>query len=404
MTYAPMSAYPGQAPMSSAPQGSGPMLGGPVLPAISELQRHPDPGPHPQFRPLYAGHPVHASLQGPPGTNGSPPQALKRQASQTPLPEESPAKKQSKWTPEEDNLTIELRGQGMKWDDIAKRLPGRSSISCRLRYQNYLEKRAIWDEEKKNKLARLYARFKDQMWQKVATEMGIPWRSAESMHWQLGEQEMSARANAPVFQLHPSATGAGLSSPSQVPVVPAPAPHGFTATNAAHLMPNPPSLPAQHHQPPPPVSQGPMHGYHQRTDSGSSQGRRRNSSFSRRRADPRLRASVPPQFSQPLPQIHAASAEDLISGARTAPVPDLQSSLKREGEGSNYMEPYQKRRREDEYTGPSRPEHDTRSQGFRSPDRVSQRSGTGSIQSMKREPEEVDRASAMPSPPTSTAA
>ena len=36
---------------------------------------------------------------------------------------------------EEDNLTIELRGQGMKWDDIAKRLPGRSSISCRLRYQ-----------------------------------------------------------------------------------------------------------------------------------------------------------------------------------------------------------------------------------------------------------------------------
>lgn len=92
-------------------------------------------------------------------TNGSPPSTLKRQASQTPLPEESPAKKQSKWTPEEDNLTIELRGQGMKWDDIAKRLPGRSSISCRLRYQNYLEKRAIWDEEKKNKLARLYARY-----------------------------------------------------------------------------------------------------------------------------------------------------------------------------------------------------------------------------------------------------
>ncbi|OAG07806.1 uncharacterized protein CC84DRAFT_1047788, partial [Paraphaeosphaeria sporulosa] len=106
---------------------------------------------------------------------------------QEPLPEESPAKKQSKWTPEEDNLTIELRGQGMKWDDIAKRLPGRSSISCRLRYQNYLEKRVVWDEEKKDKLTRLYARYArsyliDQMWQKVATEMGIPWHSAESMH------------------------------------------------------------------------------------------------------------------------------------------------------------------------------------------------------------------------------
>jgi hypothetical protein len=52
----------------------------------------------------------------------------------------------------------------MKWDDIAKRLPGRSSISCRLRYQNYLEKRAIWDEEKKNKLARLYARYVHCSW------------------------------------------------------------------------------------------------------------------------------------------------------------------------------------------------------------------------------------------------
>lgn len=136
------------------------MLGGPVLPAISEIHRHPDPSTHPQYRPIYAGHLGHTAVHpGLPRTNGSPPQALKRQASQTPLPEESPAKKQSKWTPEEDNLTIELRGQGMKWDDIAKRLPGRSSISCRLRYQNYLEKRAIWDEEKKNKLARLYARY-----------------------------------------------------------------------------------------------------------------------------------------------------------------------------------------------------------------------------------------------------
>jgi hypothetical protein len=239
------------------------------------------------------------------------------------------------------------------------------------------------------------------MWQKVATEMGIPWRSAESMHWQLGEQEMSARANAPVFQLHPSATGAGLSSPSQVPAVPAPISHGFTAANAAQLLPNPPPMPPQHHQPPPPP-QGTMHGYHQRTDSGSSQGRRRNSSFSRRRADHRSRASVPPQLSQPLPQIHAVTAEDLVSGARTAPVPDLQSGMKRESEASGYIEPYQKRRRDDEYACPPRSQPDTRSEGFRSPDRLSQRSGTESVKSMKREPEEAGRASAMPSPPCPT--
>ena len=243
-------------------------------------------------------------------------------------------------------------------------------------------------------------RFKDQMWQKVATEMGIPWRSAESMHWQLGEQEMSARANAPVFQLHPSATSNG--SPSQnaaTPAqIPAPTSHGFTPANAIQLMPTPPPAPAQQYQStPPPQQQVPVHSLHQRTDSGSSQGRRRNDSFSRRRAN-LSRSSVPPQLSQPLPQIHPCSAEDLVSGARTAPAPGMQSEIKREG--FSYIEPYQKRW-EGGATGPATIDLDTRSLGGRSPDRQSQHSATGSIRSFKRESGEYERpaATALPSPP-----
>ncbi|KAL1861630.1 hypothetical protein Daus18300_008746 [Diaporthe australafricana] len=114
---------------------------------------------------------------------------------------ESPAKKQSKWSPEEDALIIELRGSGMKWEDISKRLPGRSAISCRLHYQNYLERRSEWDEERKNKLARLYERFKPEMWAKVAEEMQVPWRAAEAMHWQLGEADMARRAGVVPFSL-----------------------------------------------------------------------------------------------------------------------------------------------------------------------------------------------------------
>lgn len=216
---------------------------------------------------------------------------------------------------------------------------------------------------------------------------------------------MSSRANAPVFQLHPSATGAGLSPPTHVSHVPAvSASHGFTAANVAQLMPNPLPNTTQHHQPPPPpVLQSPMHGYHERADGGASHGRQRNSSFSRRRADPRSRSSVPPQLSQPLPQIHAASAEDLVSGARTAPVPDLQSGFKREGESSAYIEPHQKCKREDEYVGPSNSERDTGNHYYRSPDRVSQHGGTDCIKSMKQEQDEADPATAMPSPPRSTA-
>ncbi|KAI1135892.1 hypothetical protein F5Y05DRAFT_164661 [Hypoxylon sp. FL0543] len=133
---------------------------------------------------------------------------------------ESPAKKQQKWSREEDHLIIDLRGSGMKWDDISRRLPGRSPISCRLHYQNYLERRGEWDEEKKNKLARLYERFKQDMWTKVSEEMGIPWRAAEAMHWQLGEQDMARRA--------------GVTQPFSLATSAAEGPHGGSRASPRH--------------------------------------------------------------------------------------------------------------------------------------------------------------------------
>jgi hypothetical protein len=50
-----------------------------------------------------------------------------------------------------------------------------------------------WDEEKKNKLAGLYVRYKNQMWQKIASEMNMPWIEVERMAWQLGEMDINAR-------------------------------------------------------------------------------------------------------------------------------------------------------------------------------------------------------------------
>lgn len=39
------------------------------------------------------------------------------------------------------------------------------------------------------------------MWAKVAEEMAVPWRAAEAMHWQLGEQDMARRAGVVAFSL-----------------------------------------------------------------------------------------------------------------------------------------------------------------------------------------------------------
>ncbi|KAH7465107.1 hypothetical protein FOMA001_g16970 [Fusarium oxysporum f. sp. matthiolae] len=118
------------------------------------------------------------------GRRGMPPHAA----------DQPPVKKHGKWSPEEDALIIKLRRSNMIWDDISKRLPGRSTFSCRQHYKKHLEGQSEWDEELKNNFARLYERLKPEMWAKVAEEMAVPWRAAEAMHWQLGEADMARRA------------------------------------------------------------------------------------------------------------------------------------------------------------------------------------------------------------------
>ncbi|KAF7559887.1 hypothetical protein G7046_g4254 [Stylonectria norvegica] len=171
-------------------------------PGSDESSASPPRQLHPTSQPLSTATPStlgrRATHIAPPALNSSMQTARRGMPSHA---SEQPVKKQSKWSPEEDALIIELRGSGMKWEDISKRLPGRSAISCRLHYQNYLERRSEWDEERKNKLARLYERFKPEMWAKVAEEMAVPWRAAEAMHWQLGEADMARRAGVIPFSL-----------------------------------------------------------------------------------------------------------------------------------------------------------------------------------------------------------
>ena len=50
------------------------------------------------------------------------------------------------------------------------------------------------------------------MWAPLAAELGIPWRAAEAMHWQLGESDMARRAGVTPFSL--SNTSSASSAPS----------------------------------------------------------------------------------------------------------------------------------------------------------------------------------------------
>ncbi|KAH8820516.1 hypothetical protein F5884DRAFT_816327 [Xylogone sp. PMI_703] len=252
---------------------------------VAKLSNALDPDPNES-----SNHPKHThhtrassipsvTLQpGPPAATAASGVGEKR--SMAPHPAESPAKKQSKWTPEEDAVIIELRGSGMKWDDISKRLPGRSAISCRLHYQNYLERRSEWDEDRKNKLARLYERFKPEMWAKIAEEMGVPWRAAEAMHWQLGEVDMAHRAGVVPFSL---TTATLEAAPNSL--------HMSSARGHSHTRSQPTSF-----QPP-----GPSSSHYLRTPAHPSNGRGSSGGSPSGRTIAALKESIPRSLPPPSP-------------------------------------------------------------------------------------------------------
>lgn len=39
------------------------------------------------------------------------------------------------------------------------------------------------------------------MWKDIAEHMNVPWRTAEAVHWQMGEDEMARRAGERAFKL-----------------------------------------------------------------------------------------------------------------------------------------------------------------------------------------------------------
>ena len=86
------------------------------------------------------------------------------------------------------------------------------------------------------------------MWGPLAAELGIPWRAAEAMHWQLGEADMARRAGVTPFSL----TSAS-SAPHGPPGVTSAVPPGANLPGTGPL----PSPYAQYPAPYPPQQQRP---------------------------------------------------------------------------------------------------------------------------------------------------
>ncbi|KAF5844015.1 hypothetical protein GGP41_000396 [Bipolaris sorokiniana] len=126
----------------------------------------------------------------------SPPNTQKPASEVTRSTPKGKANKESSWTPDEDSLIIRLRSEKKPWDEIAKELPKRSGIACRLRYQNYLQNTSLYDHEDiKNKLSRVYYSESRSMWKDIGADIGIPAKVAEALVWEIGEKGIEERAN-----------------------------------------------------------------------------------------------------------------------------------------------------------------------------------------------------------------
>ena len=116
------------------------------------------------------------------------------------------------------------------------------------------------------------------MWEKVAKEMGIPWRAAEAMHWQLGEHDMAQRANAPIFHLSSSfvTVTQPSSGTSPLPVTTLSA-TGHLQLPTLSTLPRPPPLPMMVSTSTPSIAL---------TSALASRSRRSSNTSSRRRPEP----------------------------------------------------------------------------------------------------------------------
>ena len=77
------------------------------------------------------------------------------------------------------------------------------------------------------------------MWAPVALELGIPWRAAEAMHWQLGEADMARRAGVVPFSLAANNVSSAIPTACMAPnqIMPP------ALCTAPHIMPGPIGLP-----------------------------------------------------------------------------------------------------------------------------------------------------------------
>lgn len=88
------------------------------------------------------------------------------------------------WPPENDELLMRARQQGLNWQPIASQyFPDKTANACRKRHERLMEKRNSadnWDGVKIEILAKAYVDVREQMWKLLADRVGEKWQNVEA--------------------------------------------------------------------------------------------------------------------------------------------------------------------------------------------------------------------------------
>ncbi len=91
------------------------------------------------------------------------------------------------WSPENDDLLIRARQEGLNWEPIASLwFPDKSANACRKRHKRLMENLNIsdgadlWDGVKMETLAKAYVDVRERMWKLLAERLGEKWQNVEA--------------------------------------------------------------------------------------------------------------------------------------------------------------------------------------------------------------------------------
>ncbi|EEH11129.1 conserved hypothetical protein [Histoplasma capsulatum G186AR] len=97
------------------------------------------------------------------------------------------------WSPQDDEILISARAQGLGWNRIQEQsFPFKSSNACRKRHERLAAKRrgSEWVDERVQRVTRHYNQLRPEIWRPLAEATGEHWEDVEKLCLERGQRNL----------------------------------------------------------------------------------------------------------------------------------------------------------------------------------------------------------------------